>query len=45
VGVVIVPEVMVKKGEVTVPSTPGIGFEVNERYVKEISSRIQVFQA
>ncbi|MEA3320733.1 MAG: o-succinylbenzoate synthase [Bacillota bacterium] len=36
---VITPEVVVKNGKLPVPNGPGIGFEVDEAYVKEISKR------
>ncbi|KMJ57714.1 O-succinylbenzoate synthase [Bacillus sp. LL01] len=41
---VTIPEVEVEDGEVQVPTEPGIGYQVDEEYVKEISRRIQTFQ-
>jgi O-succinylbenzoate synthase len=38
------PEVVVENGEVIVPTGPGIGYIVDEKYVKEISKRIQTFK-
>ncbi len=38
------PEVVVENGEVKVPTGPGIGYVVDEEYVKEISRRTQIFQ-
>lgn len=36
---VITPEVVVERGKLPVPDGPGIGFEVDEAYVKELSKR------
>ncbi|MGD6834915.1 o-succinylbenzoate synthase [Sutcliffiella halmapala] len=41
---VIEPEVVVTQGKITVPTSPGIGYRVNERYIKEISAKTKTFQ-
>ncbi|WP_442853693.1 o-succinylbenzoate synthase [Bacillus sp. CHD6a] len=41
---VITPEVVVKDGRLPVPDGPGIGFEVDEAYIKKISKRNASFQ-
>ncbi|WP_078379288.1 o-succinylbenzoate synthase [Sutcliffiella halmapala] len=42
---VVEPEVVVRHGKIDVPTFPGIGFSVNEPYVKEISKRIKIYEA
>jgi len=41
---VIEPEVVVTQGKITVPTSPGIGYIVNERYIKDISTKTKTFQ-
>lgn len=41
---VTVPEVVVVNGEVKVPTGPGIGYQVDEEYVKEISKKTKIFR-
>lgn len=42
---VIIPEVVVEDGKVKVPEGPGIGFEVDEPYVEQISKRKATFHS
>ncbi|WP_404459193.1 o-succinylbenzoate synthase [Sutcliffiella horikoshii] len=42
---VIIPEVVVEDGKIKVPEGPGIGFEVDEPYVEQISKRKATFPA
>lgn len=41
---VIEPEVVVTEGKITVPTSPGIGYRVNESYIRNISTKTKAFQ-
>src|SRR5699024_2631726 len=41
---IITPEVVVKDGEITVPSSPGIGYEIDEEALEKFTVDEQIFQ-
>jgi O-succinylbenzoate synthase len=41
---VIEPEVVVTEGKINVPTSPGIGYRVNESYIRDISAKTKSFQ-
>nr|WP_239583631.1 o-succinylbenzoate synthase [Metabacillus iocasae] len=40
---VIIPEVMVDKGDIMVPTRSGIGYEVNETYIQQIEKQVKQY--